>query len=244
MTRWFSFFSILVSFCTLALACGGGESRPGPLSHKLDDMFIAQVPIEEQQNVFKAQTEFNKAKAARAKANADYEQSGTDLEVAKNRAKQAELAENSAKSKEEAAKKRGNENEVNSAGLAVRAAKLAKQSAQKKVEYLESKRAYQKDLVLYAEDQMYAKEAKFELTKARLAQEKNIRPKGFNLADFEKQNDERSRYVQRTRAKVEGKRGNVDKMKQEWQRLEKEAENAKSELGGSDSDLELEDIGN
>ncbi|MCG8422739.1 MAG: hypothetical protein MJE77_32900 [Proteobacteria bacterium] len=240
MTRWFSSLSWLVITVTFPLisACFGGESRPGPLRFHLDNMYIAQVPMEEQQAVFRAQTEFSKAKAMRAKARADLEQSSINVDIAKNETKQAILSEDSAKSRKDAAEKRGDVNEINTASLALRAAKLARQAADKKVEYMEARRAYLKEQVFYAEDEMYAKEAHYELTKARLAEAKNIRPQKFSIADYEKQNEQRSARAQQSRARLESRKTTVEQLENEWKRRAADARKAKGEMAGAASSEE------
>ena len=35
-----------VGLSLILVGCGGGESRPGPLKHHFDDMYIAQVPMD------------------------------------------------------------------------------------------------------------------------------------------------------------------------------------------------------
>lgn len=241
--RWSGLLFSSICFVTLATACGGGESRPGPLEHRFENMHIAHLPQEDQQDVFRAQTEFNKSQAARAKANADYEQATTDLEVAKNEAKQAVLSEDSANSQKQAAEKRGNMNEVNQMNLVAIAAKLARQAADKKVSYMEARRKYRQEFLHYTEDQMYAAEARYELTKARLAQQKNIRPQNFSLENFQKQDEVRSRHVQKVRSQMEKKKSGVEQLKNDWKRMEGEARKAKDEAGGAGSSGDTDNVG-
>ena len=241
--RWFGLLFFSVCSFAIVTACGGGESRPGPLEHRFENMHIAHLPQEDQQDVFRAQTEFNKAQAARAKANADYEQATTDLDVARNEAKAAILEEDSANSQKKAAEKRGNMNEVNQKNLVAIAAKMSRQAADKKVKYMEARRKYRKDFLNYTEDQMYAAEARYELTKARLAQQKNIRPKDFSLEKYQQQDEARARYVQKTRGAIERKKSEVERLKSEWKQMEGQARKSKDEAGGGASAGDVDDVG-
>lgn len=208
-------------------ACGGGEPRPGPLQYTLDDMYIATVPLEEKQVVLQAQNDFAAAKMERATAEAAYNESATELQVAKNELAQAELDEQSAQSRKKAADDSGDMNRMNASAQEVRAAKLAREAAAKKVEYMQAQQVYLKKKLLQAEDDVYGKEARYELTKARLAQANNIRPKGFEMANFQRQSQERSKYAQRSKALLQRDKAKADTLRREWQTLEREAERAR-----------------
>lgn len=204
-------------------ACGGGESRPGPLRHHLDDMFIAQIPIAEKQSVIQAQQDYNVAKMERAKAEADYNDAATDLEVANNERQQASLDEKTAKTRKQSAEKTADLNRINAAAVLEREAETARKAAEKKVDYMKARRAYLKDYTYHAEDNMYAQEARYELTKARLAQSKNIRPRGMVMADYEKQAQIRAEYAQRSKVKIDQARADIERMRKEWKALAKDA---------------------
>lgn len=208
-------------------ACGGGESRPGPLQYTLDDMYIAKVPLEEKQGVLQAQNDFAAAKMERATAEAEYSEAATELQVAKNELGQAELDEESAKSRKQAAEESGDMNRVNAAAQELRAAKLAREAAAKKVEYMKAQQTYLKKRLLQAEDEGYAKEARYELTKARLAQANNIRPKGFEMPNFQRQSEERSKHAQRSKALLQRDKAKADTLRREWQTLDREAQRAR-----------------
>ncbi len=221
---------LLITCLPLMSACGGGASRPGPLKHHLDDMHLARIDIAEKQDVIQSQQEHSIARMEKAKAEAEYNESKTDVSVAKNERAQALLDEKTAKTKVKAADKSGDMNRVSTATLVQRAAELARKAADKKVEYMKARRKYLKKAVLSAEDHMYSVEARYELSKARLAQGKNIRPRGFVMADYEKQADERSKYEQRNRIKLERMKAKLDKLEEEWKAMQQAANN--SRVGG------------
>ncbi|WP_428264251.1 hypothetical protein [Haliangium sp.] len=227
----------LLSLLVLAPACGG-ESRPGPLQHTIDEMFIAKVPLPEKQGVLQAQQDYQEARMLQNQVQAEYNDSATELEVAKNEHEQAKLDQKSAESRQKAAEESGDMNRVNAVARDIRAAKLKADAAGKKVQYIEAHRVYLKKKLLQAEDEMYAKEARLELAKARVAKANNIRPKGFDLANFERQSEERAKYAQRTKALLQREKADADKLRKEWKALQQEAARARGQGGagaGGDS---------
>ncbi|GAB4517364.1 MAG: hypothetical protein Tsb0020_35970 [Haliangiales bacterium] len=216
----------LLSLIALATACGG-ESRPGPLEHTIDEMFIAKVPLSQKQDVLQAQNEFAAAKMKRAEIDAEYGETATELSIAENEQEQAKLDEKSVEARKKAAEESADMNRVNTVAREMRAAKLATQAAEAKVKYVKARRKYLRQKLFQAEDEMYAAEAQFELEKARVAQANNIRPKGFEAGNFERQATERSKHAQRTKALLERERGEMEKARSEWQALKKEATSAR-----------------
>jgi hypothetical protein len=214
-------------FVGLGLACGGGgESGPGPLKYHLDEQYIAQVPLPEQQAMMAAQNEFFKAKAERMKAEADWHDSGTQLDVAKNQRKQAEIDEESASKVRSSAEDSGDQTRINAAMRDQRVAELGRRAAEKKVSSIEAQRSYLKKWERYTEENLYAKEARYELAKAKLAKDKNISPKGFRYDDFAKQAEDRSHRAQRARMSADEKKGEADAKQREWQASKAEADHA------------------
>jgi len=211
----------------ILLGCGGGgDPAPGPLSYHFDDMYIARVPIEEKQEVFKAQNDYAVAKSERALAETNFNENATQMDVAKNERKQALLEEKSAQSKVKAAQDSGDMNRVNTAKNEMRAAELSRRASDQKIEMLKAQKAHLKKKLRASLENLYAKEARFELAKARVAKEKNIKPKGFKLADFQKQSEDRSRRAQRYIALSDKEKSTYERKRKEWEKTKREAERA------------------
>ncbi len=220
--------SYWVALLAAALAaCGGsGPKRPQPLSHHFDEYHIARVPIAERQEVFKAQNDYQIAKGEYMTAQTKLEDNATRAEVAKNELKQALLAEDSAKSKQKNAESTGDMNRVNTAKADLRAAEMARRAADQKVAAVKAEKKWLEKYILYTEEQMYAQEAKFELSKAQVAQQKNIRPKGFAMPPYKEQFDARSREAQRTKALADQEKAKYQVEKKKYDTMKVEAQRA------------------
>ena len=226
---------ITVLMMMLIVACGGGGD-PGPtaLSHHIDAMHLAQVPIAEQSAVVQAQADYNTAKMTRAKAQADYGDSGTKLDVAKNQRKQALLEEKSARSKESSANKSGDMNRINLAKREKHATELSRKAADYKVDTIKMDRKHLKKWLRYTEENVYSMEAKFELAKGQLAKDKNIKPRGFNFAVLQQQARDRSKRAQKAKVVADQAKKDADVKRKKWQALEKEA--ARMKAGNTSGD--------
>lgn len=214
-----------IGFGALLAACGGGgDPGPTPLAHHFDDMYIAQVPLEEKQAVITTQNDYSVAKMERAKAEADLNDAGVQLDIARNERQQASLDEKSANTRKKAAEDSGDQNRVNTATREVRAAELSRKAADQKVAYLEAHRRYLKKQLRYTEENLYATEAKFEQAKSRLAKAKNIRPKNFDPGVYDRQAEDRARRTQRARQVAADEKAKAETKKKQWQGMVKEAE--------------------
>jgi len=223
------FFRVsLLALITVASACGGGgASRPGPLKFTIDDMFIARVPMEQKTGVLEAKNQYDLARMERASVEAEHSEATTDLQVAKNELAQAQLDEKSAKSRKKAADESADLNRMDAAAKEMRVAQLSRQAAAKKVDYMKARRELLKKKLLQAEDEAYAQEAKYELSKARVAKANNIRPKGFDPNNFERQSADRSKHAQRSKALIQREMQKAENLRREWQALVRDADRAR-----------------
>jgi len=214
-----AFNACLTGLCLLACG-GGGDPGPKPLKHHFDDMHIAAVPLGEKQPIIQTQNDYSVAKMEHAKANSDWNESDTKLVVAKNEREQAILAERSASSEKSAADDSSDMTRVNATAVEARRAEMARKAADEKVSWLKAHRAYLKKWVRYTEENMYAKEASYELAKARVAKAKNIKPKGFDFGDYEKQYKDRSERAQRARSVASKEKSHADEKQKKWKSMQ------------------------
>jgi hypothetical protein len=234
--RRFVILSCVLGLFVAAAACGGpSDVPPQPLSTHFDDMYIAQVPLEQKQAMIEAQNEYSVAKLEKAKAEADWNASATDIEVARNERQAALLDEKSALSRKKAADDSGDQNRVNTAAREVRAAELSRRASDVKVEWLNAHRTYLKRFVRYTEENTYAKEARFEMAKAKVARDNNIKPKGFDFAVYERQAAERSRRTQEAKVKADREKQTAETKRKAWEQQKREAEKMGAPTGGPTS---------
>jgi len=206
-------------------ACGGPQDEPPkPLSRHFDDMYIAAVPIEEKQAVIKTQNDWSVAKMEKAKADADQNEAGVLVDVAKNEREATRLDERSAQSRKKAAEQSADMTRINEANKEVAGTELARRAADERVGYLEAYRNWLKVQVRGTEHNMYWREAQFELAKARVARSKNIQPKGFVYEEFERQEADRAKKSAGYKDKVERERAKALDARTRWLATQGEAD--------------------
>ncbi len=219
---------------SLLFACGGSAaSGPKPLKFHYDEVYIAQISMDEKSKVLESQNEYQRARSEAMKSEADLGESKTTLGVAKNERKQAKLSEQSADQELQAANASGDMTRINSATRDMRVAELARRAADGKVKYIKANRKYLGKLVRYRKEETLHKEARYEHEKAKLGQSKNIAPKGVRYERFQGQTEEHSRRAQKAKQKFIKDKQKADNAKKEWQSLVKETEQAK---GGKSSE--------
>lgn len=226
--------SLIALLLALAAACGGSsESAPQPLKTHFDDMFIAQVPLDQKQAVIQAQNDYSVAKMERAKAEADLSEAKSAVEIAKNDRKSADNSVSSAITAKKQAEETGDQNRINDAARSLRGAELAKKAAEKRVSYLEAYREYLKKHSVYTEENMYWREAQYEVAKAEVAQKNNISPKNFKFGDYPAQVSDRQKRAQKAKDRAESERGRAKSARESWLKQQSEAD----EANGRSNDL-------
>ena len=212
-------FALSAILAAAACGGGGGDERAKPLAHQFDDMHIAAVPLDEKKGVVEAQNEYSLAKMKRAEVEAAYNESSTELQVAKNELQQSMIEEKSAKQRKKAADKSNDVSRINVAASELRQSQLSRKAADQKVAYLKAQRKYLKKQLNALSHEMYAKEAKYEMAKAKVAQKKNIRPPGFEYKTYEEQYRDRSEASQRAAAIAKREKQKAADKEKKWKSL-------------------------
>ena len=212
--------------CIIALAsCGGpSDTPPGPLSRHFDDMYIAAIPLDQKQSVVQTQNDWSIAKMEQAKAEADLNETATQLTIAKNERQQAHLQLSSAMSQKTAAEASADLNRINNAQKDEHAAEDTEKAATARVKYLEAYRQYMARYLRYTQENTYWREAQYESAKAKLAQGNNIAPKNVNYADFPSQLDQRSKRTQSAKEKAEREKAHVAEVRNAWTSAQHQAD--------------------
>lgn len=215
------------------LACG--PKVPGPLEHHFNDDYLARVPVNDKRSVLDAQQDWSIAKMELAGIRQEHGSINTEVKLAQNDAKKYKIEKDSVKTRKAEAEKAGDMTTMNETNLLLQAADLNYKAAKKKVQYLEAKRKYMEHNIRYHEAKAYEAEARFEMSKARMAADNNIQPPGFVPANYQKQLEFRTRYAQQTRANVDKARARAENIKKEWTALERSAQNAENAAYGTPS---------
>jgi hypothetical protein len=212
--------------CIIVLAsCGGSsDSPPKPLSTRFDDMYIAAIPLDQKQSVVQTQNDYSIAKMEQAKADADFNETTTQLTIARNELKQAHLQVDSAVSQKKSAEASADLNRINNAQKDLHAAEDTQKAAEARVKFLEAYRGYMGRYVRYTQENTYWREAQYESAKAKLAQGNNIAPKNVNYADFPTQLDQRAKRTQGAKERAEKDKQHVVEVRETWSKSQHQAD--------------------
>jgi hypothetical protein len=207
------------------LACGGSsDSPPGPLSKHFDDMYIAAIPLDQKTSMVQTQNDWSIGKMENAKAEADFNDASTQLEIAHNQQKAAKLGVDSAVSNKKAAEASADKNRLNDATRDLHTAEDVAKAAEARVKYIEAYRAYLQRKLRYAQENMYWREAQYESAKAQLGKKNNIAPKGVDYAEFSKQDQERQKRASSAKDRVESEKQHAMSARDNWLKAQETAD--------------------
>ncbi|MBX3158618.1 MAG: hypothetical protein KF773_21805 [Deltaproteobacteria bacterium] len=208
----------MVAVVTGVAACGGGpkDSPPTPLARHYDDMYLADIGLEAKTNIVTSQNEWAKAKMENAKAESDFNAITTQLSIVRNDQKAAKLKVDSAIANKKSAEASADTNRMNQAQKELRTAELAVKAADARIKYYEAVRDYYKRQWRYAQENMYWREAQYELAKSDLGQKNNKAPKGIEYPWFPKQEAERQKRTANARDKAETEKGRAAQAREKW----------------------------
>lgn len=211
--------------CVVLAACGGSsDSPPGPLSKHFDDMYIARIPLDQKQSVVQTNNDFSVAKMEAATAEAQFQESDTQLHQAINDSKAAHLQVDSAVSAKKMADQSADMNRINQAVKDLRTAEDLDKAAAARVKYLQDYRNYLKVYWRYTQENQYWREAQFEAAKGQIAKANNIAPKGVNYDDYPKQVDARGKRTESAKQKAQKSKERVMATRDNWLKLQHTAD--------------------
>lgn len=202
----------LLFVVAFAAACGAGGAK-----YHVDDNSIAAASVQEKQGVLAAQQEKEVAKTEQAKSDADLKNIDNELSVAENDYKTQKLALDSAKLNQKAAEQSGDVNRKSQSMHDLKVAELGVKAADAKVEWLGKKRKWIKSQRDAADDHFAAADSRLELEKAKLAQQKGIKPsKDFDVMNFESDNLKKQQQYSSSRMDADKMQADVDRLERDW----------------------------
>jgi hypothetical protein len=205
-------------------ACGASDSPPGPLAKHFDDMYIAAIPLDQKQSVVTSQNDWSLAKMENAKAEADFNDAGTQLEIARNQQKAAKLGVDSAVSSKKSAEASADTNRMNQATKDLHTAEDLVRAADARVSYIEAYRVYLQRKLRHTQEVLYWREAQYELAKAQLGQKNNISPKGIEYDAFPKQEQDRQKRAASAKDRVESEKQHAMSARDNWLKAQETAD--------------------
>ncbi len=204
--------------------CGGGDAPPGPLAKHFDDMYIATVPPAQKPSVVQTQNDWSVARMENAKAKAEYNESATQLSVAQNDQKAAHLGVDSAVANKKAAETSADSNRMNQAAKDLHTAEDLAKAADARVKYLEAYRGYLQVAMRYAQENMYWREAQYEVAKAQVGQGNHIAPKGVEYGAFPDQEKDRRKRTDSAKERLDTEKGHVQSARENWMKAQETAD--------------------
>ena len=215
-----------IGLVSLVAACGGAsDSAPSPLSKHFDDMHIARVPIDQQRAAIEGvQSAYQVAKMENANAEAEESEAKQQLTVVKNDHKATKLAVDSAISNKKSAEGSADNNRINQAAKELHAAEALQKAGAARVKYYEAYTNWLKRHHRFTLENMYWREAQFELAKAQLAQKNNVSPKGVQYDWFPKQEAERNKRVASAKQKADSEKQKATGAREGWLKQQAEAD--------------------
>ncbi len=216
-----------IGLLTSAIAgagCGSSDSAPQPLSKHFDDMYIAAIPLDQKGSVVQSQNDWSLAKMQTAKADADYNDSQTQLDIARNDQKAAQLGVDSANSQKKSADASADSARMNQAAKELHAAQGLAKAAGERVRYLEAYREYLKAIQRHAQHNMYWREAQYEAAKAEIGKKGGIAPKGVSFDDISKQEHDREKAESSSRDHVNDAKEHAQSARDAWRRAQESAD--------------------
>jgi hypothetical protein len=206
-------------------ACGGGGDKPPtPLATHFDDMYLAKIPPVEQPSVVQAQHDWQVARMENATAEANYNESATQLAVAQNDQKIAHLGVDSAVDTKKAAEASADTNRVNDATRNLHTAEDLAKAADARVTYIEAYRGYLQVAMRHTLENMYWREAQYEVAKAQLGQNNHIAPKGVEFDAFPKQEQDRRKRTDSSKERLDTEKGRVQSARENWMKAQETAD--------------------
>ena len=207
--------------------CGGSsDGPPAPLQRKFDEIHVAKFTLDQKANIVKTRNDWEVSRMENANAEAQLNEINSQVGIVKNEHKATKLAVDNAISNKKSAEASADTNRINAATQELHTAELLLRAAEARVKYFEAYREYVKRLQRHTSENMYWREAQFELAKAQLAQQNNIAPKGVSYEWYPKQEGERNKRTQSARERAEGEKNRAQGARENWLKLQQSADQA------------------
>lgn len=210
----------------LMIGCGGGggEGKAKPIKVRYDEALLVQVAAEQRVAADSARTTWQQSQDQHRKAEADLAEVQAQMSIVKNDKKSADINLDSAKTMKKQADKSNDSNQQNAAQKELRSAELAKKAAEQRVKYYEAYRNFLKKHVRFTAEQMYWREAQWELAKSQVGQAAALRPPKVNYAEYGPQEAERAKKAEKARDAALSEKQKAANTRENWLKAQIEAD--------------------
>jgi hypothetical protein len=215
--------ALSVSLGFFGAGCGGG------LKYRVDDSAMDAIPAGERQAVFAAQNELEIAKSEARTAATQLDAVDRDTGIAKTEKQQAELEIEKSTAEQEGANQSRDENRAAAAKHAKDAAELGVKAAEAKLSWLDEKKDWLKAAKAAADAHVGAAQAKVELEKAKVAQQKGIKPDSdFSVGNYQDQYNDQNDDWQSAKKKAASEEKDAKEAEKKWQDLTAQVQKMKA----------------
>ncbi|HVZ89359.1 MAG TPA: hypothetical protein VHG72_20510 [Polyangia bacterium] len=204
----------------LPVAAGGFAGCGGGLKYQVDDSSIDSVQAGDKQAVFAAENDLEVARSEQRTAKSQLESLGRDRDIAKAEKEQADLEVQKSGTEQESANASHDENRANAARHGKEVADLGVKAADAKLAWLSQKEDWLEATAKAADAHEAAARAKVELEKAKLAQQKGIKPSSdFSVGNFEDQWKDKNEDWQSAKKKADSEQKSTQDKEADWKQL-------------------------
>jgi hypothetical protein len=217
-SKFFAFVMIVLVGC----GGGGGETKAKPLKTRYDEALLVQVAADQRNAADAARATWLKSQDENRKAEADFKEVDGQMSIVKNGKKQAELELSNARAMKKQAG--ADANKQNQAENQERAAEMGKKAAEARIKYYEAYRSFLKKWIRFTAEQMYWREAQYELAKSQVGQAAGLRRSDINYAEFGPQEAERAKRAEKARDAALSDKQHAASAREEWLKTQSSAD--------------------
>src|SRR5262249_20183715 len=123
-----------------------------------------------------------------------------------------------------AAESSADTNRINQAAKDLHTAEDIAKAAGERIKYIEAYRGYLQVVLRYSQENMYWREAQFEVAKAQVGQGNHIAPKGVEYDAFPKQEQERSKRASSAKGRLDSEKQRVMSARENWMKAQEVAD--------------------
>jgi len=201
----------------------------------VDEALLRDIPLQEKQGMRNAKAEMDRAAEERDLAVAGLATAKQDVDFGRATRSQAKLEVGKDRARLDLAEKRKDADTIRDANERIRVSELAVAGADARIDWLAQQQKVRQAEVALAEAHQRVASARYELEKARLAQQENRRPsEDFRVSQFEQQVADQKRQQQAAAGELESERAQAARLRDAYTQLAQQYNQQRTRVPGSD----------